>query len=97
MQQAQGEAAHHVGQVVSTQQHPGHAHQEGPEHQQDAKRDGQDQVGKQELGYHGGATGMGRREGVHVHGTVVQEARSHLPGSFAFDQLPDTGHSHDVK
>lgn len=34
-QEAQSEAAAHVRQVVFSQQHPGHAHQEGPQVEQD--------------------------------------------------------------
>lgn len=35
VQEAQSKAAAHVRQVVFTQQHPGHAHQEGPQVEQD--------------------------------------------------------------
>ena len=81
MEEAQHKAAHHVSQVVLAQHHAGHARQEGPEHQQDAQRHGQHQVGQQELGHHGGAAGVRGRERVHVHGHVVQEAGGHLPGA----------------
>lgn len=97
VEEAQGEAARHVGQVLLPQQYPGHAHQEGPEHQQDAEWHSQHQVGQQELGDHGRPAGVRGGEGVHVHGHVVQEARRHLPGAFALHQLLDTSHGHDVK
>lgn len=96
MEQAQCKATHHVSEVVFPQQHPGHAHQEGPQHQQDAQRHSQDQVGQQELGDHGGPAGVSSREGVDVHGHAVQEPRRHLPGSSALHQPLDSGHSHDI-
>lgn len=97
VEQAQRKATHHVSQVVSSQQHPGHAHQESPQHQQDAERHSQDQVGQQELGDHNGAAGVSGGEGVDVHGDAVQEAWRHLPGSPALHQSLDSSHSHDVK
>lgn len=97
VEHAERKAAHHVGEVVLPQQHPWQAHQEGPQHQQDPERHSQDQVGQQELGDHGGAAGVSRREGVNVHGDAVQQARGHLPGSSALHQPLDSSHGQDVQ
>lgn len=96
VEHAQCKATDHVGQVLFAQQHPWQAHQEGPQHQQDAQRHRQDQVGQQELGDHGSPAGMSGGEGINVHGDVVQEAGRHLPGSPALHQSLDTSYGHDV-
>lgn len=45
VEEAQSEPAAHVRQVVLTQQDPGHAHQEGPQVEQDPQGDLQDESG----------------------------------------------------
>lgn len=96
VEHAQCKAAHHIGEVVFPQQHPGHAHQKSPKHQQNSERHSQDQMGKQEFGDHRCSAGMSSREGVDVHGDTVQKAGSHLPGSSALHQSLNSGHSHDI-
>lgn len=97
VEHAQRETAHHISEVVFSQQHPRHAHQEGPEHQQDAERDGQDQVRQEEFRNHSCSAGVSRGERVDVHGDRVQKAWSHFPGSSAFDQSLESSYGHDIQ
>lgn len=75
----------------------GKAHAEGPEDQQDAERDGQDQVVEEELGEHGHPAGVPGRKGVGVHGQVVQQARVDVVRALPLGQLLQTCHNHDVQ
>lgn len=83
--------------MVPPDHHAGQAHTEGPEHQQDAQRDGQDQVVEEELGEHGHPAGVPGGEGVGVHGQVVQQARVDVVGALPLGQLLQTCHNHDVQ
>lgn len=97
VKEAQSKAARHVGQVVLTKQDPGQAHQDGPQHQQDPQRDGQHQMGQEELGHHGRSACVRRRERVRVQSHAVQKAGTDVPWSFAPDQFLNACHSQDVK
>lgn len=93
VKEAQSEATHHVCQVVLAQQNAGQAHQDGPQHKQDPQRDGQYQMGQEELGHHGRSAGVCSREWVRIQSHAVQKAGTYVPWSFAPDQFLNPGHS----
>lgn len=83
--------------MVPSDHDAGQAHAEGPEDQQDAERDGQDQVVEEELGEHGHPAGVPGGKGVGVHGQVVQQARADVVRTLPLGQLLQTCHNHDIQ